>query len=356
MLQGEKTAMASAMVTILHSDIQHDHVTEWWGMQDGKGPHRACPSSCEDGRGQGLGGGFNLHGRHDDIPDGDASNLEATAGPQPEASAPPDTSTLLNTANWTYYRDLANLPTGLRFLEVDGQPLAQEVTADGFYGAAFLTAANQVIVAFEGTHISALEDDPEFVAAQVLADGIIFAGLAPPAYGDGLRFTEAALAAAAAQGIPETAFYITGHSLGGAVAAFVAAQLNLPGETFGAPGILAAAIPTGMASKLTNYVEYGDTVGNYSAEPDVLNGFVQSPDILRFGPPSYIGDPLAALALEAAGQLFGPGTTEEENEEGLVALGALATQYHVLTTYALDLGVTLQNQSETLSGFAFAFA
>lgn len=338
--------MSGVMVTILDTDMRYDHVAEWSGLRQGHGPHHARHPDHGCGHRH---GGLHGHGVHRPEPQEEAPQPGA-----PEAASPPATATLLNAANWTYDRDLANLPTGLRFLEANGQPLALEVTADGFYGAAFLTAANQVIVAFEGTHVSALSSDPEFVAAQVLADGLIFAGIAPPAFGDALRFTEAALAAAAAQGIPETAVYLTGHSLGGGEAAFVAAQLNLPGETYGAPGLPPGTIPTGATSLLTNYVEYGDPVGNYSAEPDVLNGFVQSPDILRFGPPSYLGSPLAGLALQAAGLLFGPDSTPEENAEGLAALGALARQYHVLTTYAADLGVTLQNPGETLSDFPFA--
>ncbi|WP_431271683.1 hypothetical protein [Dankookia sp. P2] len=167
------------------------------------------------------------------------------------------------------------------------------------------------------------------------------------------NLAEAALAAAAALGIPETAVFLTGHSLGGE-ALFVAAQLDLAGETYGAPGIPAATIPAGAVSQLTNYVERGDPVGNYSAVPDVLNGFVQSPDILRFGPPSYLGGEAAGLALQAAGLLFGPGTTPDENAAGTVAIGGLASQYHVLTTYAADLDVTLQNPGEPDSGFAFA--
>ncbi|TDH62464.1 hypothetical protein E2C06_11375 [Dankookia rubra] len=319
--------------------MRHDQVAEWSGMREGHGPHHARHPGCDRGH----------HGPH-----GPGAG-EDTPGPGlPEASPPPDTATLLNAANWTYDRDLANLPAGLRFLEAGGQPLALEVTADGFYGAAFLTAANQLVLAFEGTHISALSSDPEFVAAQVLADGLIFAGIVPPAFGDAVRFAEAALAAAAALGIPDTAVYLTGHSLGGGEAAFVAAQLDLPGETYGAPGLPPGSIPAGASSLLTNYVEYGDPVGNYSAEPDVLNGFVQSPGILRFGPPSYLGNPLEGLALQAAGALFGPDSTAEENAAGLAALGALARQYHVLTTYAADLGVKLQAPGEPLSDFPFA--
>lgn len=242
---------------------------------------------------------------------------------------------------------------GLRLLEVADEPLTLEVTLNGFYGAAFVTPANQVIIAFEGTYLSALARDPLFVAAQIEADRVIAAGGQPDAYGDALRFAEAVQVAALAQGIPATEIFVTGHSLGGAEAAYVAAQLDLPGETYGAPGIAAAAIPEGAISQLVNYVERGDPVGNYSANPDLLNGFLQSQQILRFGEPSYLGDLLPGLALIAVGEQFGPGTTPEENAAGLAALVGLAAEYHVLGTYAADLGVTLEDPGEDLSGFAF---
>jgi hypothetical protein len=235
----------------------------------------------------------------------------------------------------------------LRPFEVAGQHLTQEVTEHGFYGAAFLTSDDQVIIAFEGTHLSALDTEPVFVAAQLAADVQIYLGAAPAAYADALAFTQTVLAAAQAQGSGLDAVYLTGHSLGAAETEFVAAQLSLPGETYGAPGIPAAAIPPGRPSLLVNYVERGDPVGNYSAEPDVLNGFVFSDDILRFGEPTYLGDPLAGAALAVAGAQFGPGTTPDQNAAGLVTLAGLASQYHVLTTYAADLGVTLEDADES---------
>lgn len=151
------------------------------------------------------------------------------------------------------------------------------------------------------------------------------------------------LAAAEAQGIGQDEVYLTGHSLGAAEAEYVAAQLDLPGETYGAPGIPADAIPAAPLSLPVNHVERGDPVGNYSANPDVLNGALFSDDILRFGAPNYLGDPLAGTALAAAGAQFESGTTPAQNAAGLVALAGLASQYHVLTTYAADLDVTLDD-------------
>src|SRR6478609_7354551 len=110
--------MKSGMITILHADIQHGHVAEWSWTPHRPDPHQHAHRGREHG--------------HDDGPQPHPA-AHAPQSPTAEASAPPHTATLLNAANWTYDRDLGNLPEGLRFLQVNGQPLAQEVTADGFY-------------------------------------------------------------------------------------------------------------------------------------------------------------------------------------------------------------------------------
>lgn len=72
-------------------------------------------------------------------------------GPHPDL---PSLSQQMNAANAVYARDYAKLPADLAPFLVGGQHLALEVTAAGFYGAAFVTPENQLVVAFEGTCIS----------------------------------------------------------------------------------------------------------------------------------------------------------------------------------------------------------
>ena len=45
-------------------------------------------------------------------------------------------------------------------------------------------------------------------------------------------------------------------------------------------------MPAGATSRLVNYVDYGDPVGNYSAVSNYLGGFLHSDEILRFGGPT----------------------------------------------------------------------
>jgi hypothetical protein len=268
--------------------------------------------------------------------------VAGVAEPAALPEAAPTVSEFINAAHWTYERDYGDLPADLQPFRVDGRHLALEVTRNGFYGAAFLTPSDQVVVAFEGTFLSNLSGAPELVLAQLVADRQLHRGQAPAALGDALQFTRGVLDAADARGIAAEDVFVTGHSLGGAEAAYVAAQLGLAGTTFGAPGIPAASIPEGASSRLVNYVEYGDPVGNYSANPNRLDGFLRSDQILRFGEPTYLGEANEeGAALESAGLLFGPGATEWDKLQGLGILTGLATEFHRLLAYAADLGVPL---------------
>ncbi|MCB5174568.1 MULTISPECIES: M10 family metallopeptidase C-terminal domain-containing protein [Microvirga] len=218
-----------------------------------------------------------------------------------------------------------------------GTPLTSLDVASGFYGAAFLSATGQVIVAFEGTDIGGFEDHKEFVAAQILADAMIYRGDIPPAFDRALDFTKKVVQYAANLGISRDDIFVTGHSLGGGEAAYVAAQLGLDGETFGAPGIPASSIPPG-APPLTNYVQWGDPVGNYSWPTVSESNIIFSHDIVRNGPPSYIGAFEGALLLDTANSFFAPGSSDTQKTVGLGLLADAAYNYHLLTHYiaALD--------------------
>ncbi|WP_246153988.1 hypothetical protein [Methylobacterium oryzihabitans] len=251
--------------------------------------------------------------------------------------ATPSTSDFLNAANFAYGRD-ATLPTGLtQFTTADGRPFELRDNATGFFGTALQTSDGSIIVAFEGTDIGDFEDNPQFVVAQVLADLAIYRGQLPATHLQAADFARSVVAAAGANPV-----YLSGHSLGGGEALYAAAVTGLGGQTYGAPGIPATVIPSGSVSGLTNYVEYGDPVGNYSFTPvNVLGDFLYSDQIVRFGDPTYVGDPLDALELIAAGQAFAPGTSDEVRLAGLAVLANNFATIHPLTVYAGDLGVTI---------------
>jgi hypothetical protein len=240
----------------------------------------------------------------------------------------------LNAARWTYDHTSENEPPRppppAPFIFIDD---AYDRDA-GFYGAALGVdgpgQADQIVIAFEGTDPTraTVTTDPIFLAAQLEADALIYLGQIPEAFTDALAFSKEVLEAAEAQGIPRENVFVTGHSLGAAEAEYVAAQLDLGGATFGAPGIHASVIPEGSTPDLVNYVVRGDPFGNYSADPpNRLSNLLYSDDILHFGEVVYIGSPVGGLQLDTANVLLAPNSTDAEK---LAGFGLLvdAVKYH----------------------------
>ena len=259
----------------------------------------------------------------------------------------PSTTEFFDAAAAAYDSDPA-AASGLTLLQGARGAVTATRPKDGFHGVAFETTAGQVIVAFEGTDLSGLNTRPTFVNAQIQADKQIYNGANPALYDDAFRFTHRALAVAAAQGISPNDVFVDGHSLGGAEAEYVAANTGLSGDTFGAPGIASADIAPREASHLTNLVDFGDPVGNYSANPDLLGNFLASDQIERFGAPTYLGSPSDARALSTAGRIFGQ--TDVGTAVSLGILGHALVNHHLLDSYAADLGLPTTGTGGGLSG------
>jgi RTX calcium-binding nonapeptide repeat (4 copies) len=256
----------------------------------------------------------------------------------------PSNAEFLLASAWTYTQGATPAPNPF---PGTGRQLTSLDVGAGFFGAAFLSSKGQVIVAFEGTDLGGFEQQPVFVAAQLAADAMIYRGEKPPAFDRALAFTQAVIAQAARFGVGTDDIFVTGHSLGGAEAAYVAAQLGLGGETFGAPGIAKDLVPPGASSQLTNYVEWGDPVGNYSfptlAESNILYGDA----IARFGSAYYVGPVEGLVLLNAGNALLAPGASDAQEAAGLGLLAEAAYRYHLLTHYtaAINPGlITLVSQ------------
>lgn len=255
----------------------------------------------------------------------------------------PSTADFLAAADGAYSADPAGT-SGLSLLTGPrGAPIAATRANDGFHGVAFETGSGQVIIAFEGTALDEAQSRPTFVAAQIEADKQIALGQDPALYADALRFANRAAAVAEAQGISADDIFVDGHSLGGAQAEYVAVKTGLGGATFGAPGIPAADINTGLPSHLTNYVDYGDPVGNYSDNPDLVGNLLQGEGIERYGRATYVGSASDARPLGIAGRLYGTSRLGTAVAAGIVVDGI--ADHHPLGDYAADLGVALPDAS-----------
>jgi Ca2+-binding RTX toxin-like protein len=254
----------------------------------------------------------------------------------------PNNAQNLNAANWSYSQGSAALPAGFRYLMDGGQPVTLYNASTGFYGAALVASTGQVMVTFEGTNF--FTGSAEFTAAQVLDDAAITAGIDAPSYQTALNFTQSAVTDAEAQGYNASDIYLDGHSLGGADVEYVASQLGIPGTTFGAPGIPAGDIPSGATQDLTNYVEYGDPVGNY-AQGGYEGNIVQSDNIVHYGTVDWTGSYLGIVPLTTAAVAYDAG-----DYSAAIAALAVALPFHLLGTYAESLGVPPLANGDLSSG------
>ena len=245
----------------------------------------------------------------------------------------PSIADYLNAADWSYSQGAAPLPPGFTYLMHDGVPVTQYDAATGFYGAALVNATGQVLITYEGTNL--FTGNAEFTAAQIVNDIAITLGLPAPSYRTAESFAQTALSDAQGAGYASSSVFLDGHSLGGANAEFVATQLGLAGATFGAPGIGSYFFVS--PSHLTNYVEQGDPVGNYATDPPRYEGtIIQSSYVAHYGGQDLVGPAYHNALLQAAATAYAAG-----NITGAVLLLGLAVPYHLLGTYAADLGVTL---------------
>ena len=102
-----------------------------------------------------------------------------------------------------------------------------------------------MIIAVQGTTGS---------VAQLLDDAQIMSGSMPkPLTDDAVALFTAVKTAANGGTIP-----VTGHSMGGTTAEWLARQDSLGGATFGATGLPGNATPGGGNTSLVDYVNYGD--------------------------------------------------------------------------------------------------
>ena len=281
-----------------------------------------------------------------------------------DASAAPSLLQYINLANYVYTsgNSPSTFPTSIGYapLEYSGRVVSALNQNTGFYGQAFISTDSaqspDAIIAFEGTNLAHSPPSVKFTLAQAGDDHDIFEGVNAPSYKSALRFTRTAIKDAEADGVAADNIYLDGHSLGAAEAEYVAAKLNLPGTTFGTPGIPGSDFARSASSKLTNYVDYGDPVGNYSADPpQALGSVVQKSSILHYGGEVYTGSSSSRSLLTDIASEFARGSFLNK----AVAAGEFAygfSRYHQLANYATDLGLTIYNGDSSTGADAGFFS
>ncbi len=171
----------------------------------------------------------------------------------------PDLGLFENAAEATFWSPAFASAFDLTQLYGAGGAALATQTANGCTASAMTDFQGNVIITFQGTTTAAQND----------ADQQIMAGDDPasiPAFADALAFTRTVQQAAAGLGIPAANIYVTGHSLGGTLAEYVASQTGLAGISFAGAGLPGYVAPATPAANFTSYVEHGDAYANWSTD------------------------------------------------------------------------------------------
>ncbi|WP_443678025.1 hypothetical protein [Mycolicibacterium xanthum] len=230
-----------------------------------------------------------------------------------DTTAPtPTVAQFLNASTAAY--GLGTTPGGLVPFTDNGFQMSSVNIFTGEVAKAWVTPERQIIIAYQGTTGGThLLFNPLIAITQLLTDlQIVFTTTTPWAFHDALRFAQRVQAEAAEQGYGSDDIFVTGHSLGGWEAQYVAQQTGLGGIGFESPGMNTVVPGNGADSMFVNIATYGDAAAYLSTDLPGLQPFM-SPYVPGGGSkPHYgaivmIGDPAAMTPLRNASALWGKG-------------------------------------------------
>ncbi|WP_273734038.1 hypothetical protein [Mycolicibacterium septicum] len=261
----------------------------------------------------------------------------------PTTGKTPTVSQFLNAATAAYV--WGGTPGDLKPFVVNGKQMESTNVLTGMSGKAWVTPDGQIIIAYQGTTGGTnLLHNPLIAISQVIADTqVIFTDTPPQAFYDAVDFQQEVEAAAIAQGYRKEDIFVTGHSLGGWEAAYVAQQTGVGGIGFESPGLNTTVPGNGADSGFVNVLTYGDTAAYFSTDlpglqpfmPEYVPGGGSKP---HYGAIVMIGNPDAAIPLMNSAALLSTGPIG--GAIFVVDILVNFLQYHLPGVQAYHLGVT----------------
>ncbi|WP_454793171.1 hypothetical protein [Mycolicibacterium lutetiense] len=261
----------------------------------------------------------------------------------PTTGQTPTVSQFLNAATAAYV--WGGTPGDLKPFVVNGKQMESTNVLTGMSGKAWVTPEGQIIIAYQGTTGGTnLLHNPLIAIAQVIADTqVMFTDTPPQAFFDAVSFEQEVEAAAVAQGYRKEDIFVTGHSLGGWEAAYVAQQTGVGGIGFESPGLNTTVPGNGADSGFVNVLTYGDTAAYFSTDlpglqpfmPEYVPGGGSKP---HYGSIVMIGNPDAAIPLMNSAALLSTGPIG--GAIFVVDILVNFLQYHLPGVQAYHLGVT----------------
>ena len=248
---------------------------------------------------------------------------------------------VLESAAQAAYDSTQAAALGLKpFLNAQGHAMT-ETLSSGMSASAFLDARGNVIIVYQGTTTNA-----QYQLDVSLLSGTNASKL--QGFSDALSFASQVEKSAASKGINQNQVYVTGHSLGGTLSAYVASQTGLGGAAFassGVPGYQAPAVP---AANFVSYVEKDDPFANYATDTaEKASAVVANPHMDHYGTVVQLGTNADAAQLSGFASAIS-GYSLGELEAGQVpvsaqtisaltqAAGTLMNEHHGLGGYDTD--------------------
>lgn len=297
------------------------------------------------------------------VQDSTPSDLSVLENTQPfaapdaayQAQHSPTVSEFVNASNASYA--LGVTPEGLTPFAVDGKQLSINDQASGMAAKVWKTEDNQLIIAYNGTTGGdTLLLNPFQLVGELLADLLLLGGSTAPADQDSVDFAQYVVQQAKEQGIASQDVFVTGHSLGGQEAEYVAQQTGLGGLGDEPNGLPASTFDSavGDGSNFVNLLTYGDGFGDLASDIQGLQPYAPdfAPDngeLPHYGTNILLGDVdnqnTAVSELTTMVHYLG-------NTLGFAAYLIGEDSFHFPNTQARLLGVDLQPASVLVSALA----
>jgi len=280
-----------------------------------------------------------------------AGAAHAPAAAQVATAATPTVSELLNADNVSYL--ISGTPVGMKPFTFGGIPISYTNDADGTNARVWITAENQVVIAYQGTDAGTnIITNPGILTPQLIADAISAAGGNSPAEYDALGFARTVVFLANLEGYSTSSIFVTGHSLGGIEAEYVASQTGLSGIAFAPTGLPASDITT-SGGNFVILANYGDPVGSYASDIAGEQPFGPAYKAVGGKVPHYgnviiVGNPADQTTL--SNDMAPWGTTLDADAGVLLKWAEMLLAHHLPGVYAHVLGVTLSPSTPLVDG------
>ena len=239
---------------------------------------------------------------------------------------------------------LGGQPGGLTPFTVNGLPVTYTNDLTGTAAQVWATPQKQIIIAYQGTTGGTnLLFNPLIAVTQFVDDvQAVFTHTTPAAFPSALNFAQQVEAEAAEQGYSPNSIFVTGDSLGGWEAEYVAENTGLGGIGFESPGLNTTVPGNGADSLFVNTATYGDPVGYFASDLPGLQPFAPpyvagGGSYPHYGPIVFLGAPSSQYPLINAAALWGT-TIVGDLIFAFFGLGQMA-EYHEpgVQAYRLDV-------------------